>query len=113
MKREFVYMPKFEKEWNQLGLKDDELTELENFLMENPNAGDVMKGTGGLKKIRWALPHRGKSGSIRVLYIDFLFADRVFMIDVFAKDEKENISPTERNAIKQLIKNIGKELKNE
>lgn len=111
MKREFVYMPKFEKEWNRLGLTDNELSEMENFLMENPDAGNVMKGTGGLKKLRWALPNRGKSGSIRVLYIDFLFDKTIFMIDLFAKDEKDNISPAERNSIKQIIKKIGEELK--
>lgn len=111
MKREFVYMPKFSKEWTRLGLRDSNLAKLEDFLMDNPNAGNVIVGTGGLKKVRWVLPGRGKSGSLRVLYIDFLFDSVIFMIDLFPKDEKENLSHSERNAIKELIKAIGEELK--
>ena len=111
MKREFIYMRKFSKEWERLGLGDLELAQLENYLMENPDAGKVMEGTGGLKKVRWALPHQGKSGSIRALYIDFIFADIIYMIDLFPKNEKENLTQAERNSIRDLVKAIGEELK--
>lgn len=111
MKREFVYMPKFEKEWKQLDLGDTELSQLEEFLMDNPSAGSIMRETGELRKIRWTLPNRGKSGGIRALYIDFLFDNVMYMIDLFPKDEKENLSQAERNAIKELVKAIGEEMK--
>lgn len=111
MKREFVYMRKFDREWERLGLDDSTLAQLEDYLMDNPDAGNVIVGTGGLKKVRWALPHTGKSGGIRVLYIDFIFDSVIYMIDLFPKDEKENISQAERNNIKQIIKTIGEELR--
>ena len=111
MKREFVYMPKFEKEWAKLELTDDELVELEDYLLENPNAGDMMRGAGGLRKVRWALPNRGKSGSIRVLYVDFIFDEKIYMIDIFTKDEKDNLTQEERHIIKQIVKAIGEELR--
>ena len=111
MKREFVYMSKFEKEWQKLNLTDNELIQLETYLMENPEMGDIMQGTGGLRKIRWALPNRGKSGSIRVLYIDFIYDDKIYMIDLFPKEEKDNLSQAEKNMIKQLIKVIAEELR--
>lgn len=111
MKREFVYLPKFDREWQKLGLTDDDHIPLENYLMENPDMGNVMQGTGGLRKLRWALPNRGKSGSIRVLYVDFIYDGTIYMIDLFPKDEKENISQAERNIIKQVIKAIGEEFR--
>ena len=55
MKREFIETPSFTKRWFALGFTDDDLAELQQFLIKNPYAGDTMVGTGGLKKIRYAL----------------------------------------------------------
>ncbi|WP_232502095.1 addiction module toxin RelE [Treponema vincentii] len=71
MRREFIETPSFTKRWFALGFNDDDLAELQQFLIKNPEAGDVMIGTGGLKKIRFAFQGRGKSGSARVCYVDF------------------------------------------
>lgn len=105
MTREFVYMDAFQKRWTKLGLNDNDLAELENYLLKNPDAGAVIQDTGGLRKMRWALPNKGKSGSIRVLYIDFVIDETMYMIDLFTKNEKQNLSMSEKNSIKQFIKN--------
>lgn len=112
MKREFVYVPHFEKKWSSLNLNDESLRLLENYIMENPDAADVMQGTGGLRKLRWALPYSGKSGGIRILYVDFVCFEKIYMIDLFSKGQKSNLSPAERNAVKQVIQQLEKELKN-
>jgi hypothetical protein len=101
----------FDSKWERLGLDDFTLSQLEDYLMDNPDAGNIIVGTGGLKKVRWALPHKGKSGGIRVLYVDFIFDKVIYMIDLFPKDEKENLSQAERNNIKQVVKLIGEELR--
>jgi len=56
MKREFVYMPTFEKQWKEANLTDDDLKDLEVFLCEHPESGDMIQGTGGLRKLRWSIP---------------------------------------------------------
>ena len=63
MKREFIETPSFTKRWFALGFNDDDLAELQQFLIKNPNAGDMMVGTGGLRKLRFAFEDKGKSGS--------------------------------------------------
>lgn len=111
MTREFVYMPSFEKQWADLKLADEHLRELEVFLCEHPDAGDMIKGTGGLRKLRWALPGKGKSGSIRTLYVDFAYFEQIYMITCFKKNVQENLSQAERKQIKAVINEIKANLK--
>ena len=70
MTREYIIMPEFERQWKAMGLSDTELKYLQEQLLLNPQQGPVMKGTGGLRKIRVAFEHQGKSGSGRVVYVD-------------------------------------------
>jgi hypothetical protein len=106
MVRTFYEMKHFTKKWQDLGFTDDELSQLQQVLLENPKAGDVMKGTGGLRKVRFAFPGYGKSGSVRVCYIDIEGVLEIHLIDVFAKNEKENLSKAERNAIRIVVEQI-------
>lgn len=103
MKREFIETPSFTRKWFELGFTEDDLAELQQFLIKNPSAGDVMVGTGGLKKIRYAFKGRGKSGSARVCYVDFASFEKNFLIQVFSKDEKQNLTEAEKNAVKKVI----------
>jgi hypothetical protein len=64
--------------------------------------GDLVPGTGGLKKIRCATPGQGKSGGIRVLFADYPRAGLTLLVAAFAKNVKENLSPAERNVLAQL-----------
>ena len=106
MVRTFYEMKHFTKKWQDLGFTDDELSQHQQVLLENPKAGDVMKGTGGLRKVRFAFPGSGKSGSVRVCYIDIEGVLEIHLIDVFAKNEKENLSKAERNAIRIVVEQI-------
>ncbi|MCU0289979.1 MAG: type II toxin-antitoxin system RelE/ParE family toxin, partial [Acidobacteria bacterium] len=65
--------------------------------------------TGGVRKLRWAVKGKGKSGGIRVLYVDFLFYEKIYLLMVYIKNKKENITAKE----KQIIKKKVDELKNE
>lgn len=103
MTRTFIETNEFTRKWEQLGLTDENLRKIENHILENPQIGKIIKGTGKLRKVRFALPSRGKRGSTRVCYVDFLLHETVYMITAYAKNEKENLSQRERNEIKKAI----------
>lgn len=103
MERKFVMMPAFDKKWREMGLNDTDLLTLQILLLQNPQSGKVIRGTGKLRKLRFALPNRGKSGSSRVLYVDFLLAETIYLIYAYPKNEKDDLSDEERNNIKKLI----------
>lgn len=68
----------------------------------NPNAGNILQGTGGIRKLRFAREGSGKSGGYRVIYFFYSPNIPLFALNVFAKNEKDNISQAERNELKQL-----------
>ena len=108
MTREFIISKEFDKKWKELGLNDFDLRQLETFLCEHPDSGDIMQGTGGVRKIRWALEGRGKSGGARIIYLDILCSAHIYLLTVFPKNEKINLSKEERNNIYQLVSAIKK-----
>ena len=110
MTRTFIQTKEFSRNWDRLGFNDDDLRVLENDIMNNPDKYPVIKGTGGLRKAGVAFENRGKSGSARVCYVDFVFAETVYLITVYGKNEKANISSQEKNEIKKLIDMIEKNL---
>ena len=112
MTREFVMLPEFEKQWKQLGLTDDDLNRLQSELLVDPQTGDVMQGTGGVRKMRFALENRGKSGSVRIIYVDFVIYEKLYLITAYPKNEKDNLSKAERTAIKQMVEYLEKTLEN-
>ena len=84
-------------------LTEDERSALVAFIAFNPEAGEVMPETGGVRKMRWGVQGRGKSGGVRVIY--YLYNERlpIFMLNVFAKNQKANLSKAERNELRRLI----------
>jgi hypothetical protein len=110
--REFVMMPEFDHQWRRLGLGDEELRQLQEGLLENPKAGKVLQGTGGLRKHRIAFPDRGKSGSGRVVYVDFTIYETTYLITAYPKSEKDNLSKAERNEIAKMITKLERGLEN-
>lgn len=111
MTRTFIQTSEFTKNWKALGLTDDDLRRLELELLKNPNAGAVMRGTGGLRKMRFAFEGMGKSGSSRVCYVDFVIYETIYLITVYPKNKKDNLSREERNEIKKLIQLLEASLK--
>lgn len=88
-------------------LTESERAELIGFLAANPDAGDLMQGTGGARKLRWGARGKGKSGGARV--ITYFGGPRipVFLLMVFGKGEKANLSKAERNELRQVLKSLG------
>ena len=108
--RGFIESPKFYKRWRELGFTEEDLLRLQVELLNNPKIGAVMPETGGLRKMRYAFEGRGKSGSVRVLYVDYEEHERILLLNIFAKDEKENLTKGERNQIRKAMKQLETEL---
>ena len=106
MKRIFVGLPVFEKRWRELGLDDEARRTLELELLEDPTRGDLIRETGGIRKIRRPFPGQGKSGGLRVFYYDYLPAEKLFFFAVIKKGEQENLSKEERNILAQLLEKV-------
>lgn len=109
MIRTFIEVPMFTKRWHDLGFNDDDLMELQKMLLKNPDAGDIMQGTGGLRKVRFAFAGRGKSGSVRVCYVDFEEYTLIYLITVYSKNEKDNLTDKEKVVLKALVKQLKSE----
>ena len=73
-------------------------------LARYPTAGDVVPGTGGVRKLRWALQNRGKRGGARVIYFFHDAEMPLFALTVFAKNERADLSQSDRNALRHLTK---------
>lgn len=106
MKRTFIQAFEFSKKWDELGMSDDALRELECNIMENTALYPIMRGTGGLRKMRFAYGQNGKSGGIRVCFIDFTELETVYLVTVYSKSEKDNLSKAERNSIREMISRL-------
>lgn len=104
MTRTFIQTSEFVRNWSRLGLNDDDLRRLEMEILLNPKLGAVIPGTGRLRKMRFAFEGEGKSGSTRVCYVDFVLKETVYLITVYQKKEKDNLSKAECNEIKKMIK---------
>jgi hypothetical protein len=109
--RIFVSLKEFDTLWKGIGFDDGDLREVETFLIVNPLYGKVISATGGLRKMRWALPGIGKSGGIRILYVDFPEHEVLYFISLIKKNEKENISKEDKKTISQIIELIEKNLR--
>ncbi len=104
MTREFVELPGFRSDWKELGMTDADLKRLQHELLMNPEVGAIMQETGGVRKMRFSYEHRGKSGSVRVVYIDFELRERIYLLAAFAKNVQTNLTKAERNNLKKLVK---------
>jgi len=109
MIRTFIEVPLFSKRWKEIGLDDDDLLALQIILLKDPESGPVMSGTGGIRKVRFPLEHRGKGGSVRVCYTDFAEYEVIYLITAFTKDEQSNLSSEEKRVLKKLVKSLKEE----
>ena len=81
-------------------LSDDEYAELQRVLVADPNAGDLIPGSGGLRKIRWAIQGRGKRGGARIIYYHLISRDQFYMLLIYGKNEQDDLSPEQLRMLK-------------
>ena len=84
-------------------LSDAERRAIVDYIAEHPKAGDLIEGTGGVRKLRWARGGRGKSGGVRVIYYFHSDAMPLYLLTMFAKNERANLSHAERNELAWLV----------
>ncbi len=103
MERTFIQTSEFEDAWKRLGLADEELRQLELSILKNTKIGSEIRGTGGLRKMRFSYQNEGKRGGIRVCYVDFVVYETIYLITAYSKSEKTNLKKQECNDIKKAI----------
>ena len=89
----------------QLGayLSHEEYRELQNFLLEKPDNGDIIQGTGGLRKLRWGTRTKGKRGGVRIIYYWHKINHQIYLMTLYAKNEITDLSEKEKKILKQMV----------
>lgn len=87
-------------------LSDDDYQSLQNYLLQKPDAGDIVKGSGGVRKVRWACSGKGKSGGVRVMYYFKPSAYEIWMLTLYSKSERATLAP---HILKQIAEAIHQE----
>jgi hypothetical protein len=105
MKFEFIESPLFSKYLADY-LVDDEYAALQEYLCEHPEAGDMVRGSGGVRKLRWARSGVGKSGGVRVCYYVRTKAGRMLMLTIYAKSARDSIPGHLLKAIKEEMEHV-------
>jgi mRNA-degrading endonuclease RelE of RelBE toxin-antitoxin system len=95
----FVETPIFYRRVQQF-LDDDEYAEMQLFLAARPEAGKIIKGSGGLRKLRWAGSGRGKRGGLRVIYYWWVAEDRISLLLVYPKNEMDDLRADQLKQLK-------------
>ena len=85
-------------------LTDDAYKDLQAFLVQHPDAGDVIPGTGGLRKVRWAVKGRGKRGGARAIYYWAVNEHTLLMLFIFAKNEQDDLSEDQKRILAKIVK---------
>lgn len=103
----FVELRSFERE-REKHLSDDEFAEFQLYLIQRPEAGSVIKGSGGLRKIRWhdAKSDRGKRGSKRVIYFIRRRDTEIWLVAIYDKSEIEKLDPSEIRFLRKMIETV-------
>lgn len=105
---EFIETSMFTRQIKALAT-DDELKELQAILIESPDKGDLITGTGGLRKVRMATGNQGKSGSARVIYF-LATAEVIYLVMAYPKSEKDSLTNAEKAELKLLTQQLKKEV---
>ena len=109
MTREFVYTKPFLACWQAMGLSDDDIKTLELILLSNTEQGDIIPGMGGARKLRIQLEGRGKRGGTRVIYIDILTKERLYLLFAYPKNVQEDLTSEQKKQLQMLIDAIKEE----
>lgn len=99
---EFIEFPHFAKGLRLIG-DDEDYLGLQLYLMERPDAGVVIPGSGGLRKLRWAGSGRGKRGGLRIIYYYVTSEGQILLLHAYAKNEMEDLTSGVIKELKQLV----------
>jgi hypothetical protein len=105
MKLTFIHFADFARDWKHYRLSDEDLQALETLLLKTPEAGAVMSGTGGMRKVRFAPPsrHSGKSRAYRVSYVYYQIGDTVTLLSILAKKDQANLTAAQKAQFRKMI----------
>lgn len=98
--------PTFQRDADSVGLSDDEVLEIATTIAASPSGGDLMAGTGGARKMRHRGRGKGKSGGYRTIHYFAGEGVPVFLLAIYGKGDKDNLSKAERNDLAQLLPRI-------
>ena len=87
-------------------LSTEERDDLIAYVSEHPSTGDLIQGTGGIRKIRWARGNKGKSGGVRVIYYYHSEIMPLYLLAIFGKNEKANVSAEEKHLLSSMVKEL-------
>ena len=93
-------------------LSEAERRAMEADIVADPGASPIIRGTGGLRKLRWAGSGRGKRGGIRTIYFRHAGPDAIYMLTAYAKADREDLRPADRRVLSRLVATIKKEERN-
>lgn len=108
----FLMTPRFERERSEY-LDEDQFTKLTDALRSDPTLGDVIPGTGGFRKMRWAREGIGKRGGLRIIYYFVVNPRTCVLLSVFSKSDKPDLTSEDRRLLKRTVERIREELANE
>ncbi len=98
----FVETPTFTKRVLRL-LDDESYSALQTHLVNHPDGGDVIRSSGGLRKIRWAAKGHGKRGGVRVIYYWWMSKDRISMLFIYPKNEMDDLTAEQLKLLRQAL----------
>ena len=84
-------------------LSDDEYRALQETLVNRPGMGDIVQGTGGLRKVRWKQDGHGKSGGVRVIYYWMTEDEHLYMLYVYSKSKQEDLTAAQKKALRSIV----------
>lgn len=96
-----LQLPKFKAEATEL-IGVDGIEKLAGYLIEHPDAGDVIPGSGGVRKLRWAAKGKGKRGGARIIYLYAVVAARIYLMRCYAKNVKTDLTADEKKQVRQI-----------
>ena len=85
-------------------MDDDQYRELQEVLVKDPELGDLIKGTHGLRKVRWRLPGTGKRGGTRIIYYWWVSNDQLLMLLAYPKNKQSDLTPEQKAVLSELVK---------
>ncbi|HHQ2450020.1 TPA: type II toxin-antitoxin system RelE/ParE family toxin [Klebsiella pneumoniae] len=97
----FIELQGFSKR-RQVLLQDDEFRAFQEILINDPEAGDTISGTGGFRKIRWGRPGMGKRGGVRVIYYNVTKKGRIYLALIYPKNEQDELNQEQKKMLRQV-----------